>query len=93
MTDLLTPSEVAAFLRVRDRRTVRRRLAELGVPVVPFGRSYRVRAADLDRALRVAADVRRPDGHARATGVTLPPGARLWDAAPEMREQIGRAHV
>ena len=83
MSALLTPRDVAAVLSVRDRRTVRRRLADLAVPVVPFGRSYRVRSVDLERALSAGAAVltivntRPPAG-----GVTLAPGARLWDSDP-----------
>ena len=83
MSALLTPRDVAAVLSVRDRRTVLRRLADLAVPVVPFGRSYRVRSVDLERALSAGAAVltivntRPPAG-----GVTLAPGARLWDSDP-----------
>ena len=82
MTGLLTPAEVAAAFGVRDPRTVRRRLVELQVPVVPFGRSYRVRAVDLERAFAVHAVA--PAGTVRATaaGVNLAPGARLWDSGP-----------
>lgn len=55
MVALLPPAAVADLLGVRDPRTVRRRLAELGCPVVPFGRSYRVRPVDLDAAIAAAA--------------------------------------
>jgi hypothetical protein len=77
---LLTPAEVGQVLRVRDHRTVQRRLAELGVPVVPAGRSYLVRAVDLERCLAAAARPLQPDAPVHAAGIVLPPGARLWDA-------------
>lgn len=80
MTALLTPSEVGEVLRVRDRRTVRRRLAELGVPVIPAGRSYLVRAVDLDRS--VAASVVPATGDVSPVtrhGRHLAPRVRLWD--------------
>lgn len=80
MTGLLTLHEAGAVLRCRDPRTARKRLDALGVPVVPVGRSVLVPAVDLDRALRVAATVQRPDGPTRPAGVTLRPGERLWDA-------------
>jgi hypothetical protein len=83
---LLTPAEVGAYFRVRDRRTVRRRLAELGIPVVPMGRGYRVRVVDLERAVAAAAQVERAgNGHSsRPAGVVLRPGERLWDRAGTM---------
>lgn len=82
MTALLTPADVAAALRVRDQRTARRRLQELGVPTVPFGRSYRVRSVDLERAVAVAAVVPAGTTRTTAAGVTLAKGARLWDSDP-----------
>jgi hypothetical protein len=80
---LLTPADVAAVLGVKDRRTVRRRLEELAVPVVPFGRSYRVRVVDLERAVAVAAAHRGPE-HSRPPGTCalVAPGERLWDDPP-----------
>ena len=90
MTGLLTPDEVAAYLAVRDRRTVRRRLEELAVPVVPFGRSYRVRVVDLERAVAVAAVHRGPE-HSRPPGTLfalVAPGERLWD--DPSTNQVGR---
>jgi hypothetical protein len=80
---LLTPGEAAAYLRCRDRRTVRRRLAELGAPLVPAGRSYLVRVVDLERAVAAAARVERRAGPSasRPAGVVLAPGERLWDRA------------
>ncbi len=92
MTALLTPEQVGAYLAVRDRRTVRRRLDELQVPVVPFGRSYRVRAADLERAVAVAV-VQRGPGHSRPPGTCalVAPGERLWDDPPT--NQVSRRRV
>lgn len=59
---LLTPAAVADVLGLRDRRTVRLRLAELDVPVIPLGRSYRVRSGDLERAIERAARIEgRPE--------------------------------
>ena len=82
MTALLTPAQVAGIIGVKDQRTVRRRLQELAVPVVPFGRSYRVRSADLERAFAVHAVVPAGTTRTTAVGVTLAPGARLWDSEP-----------
>ena len=84
MTGLLTPSEVAAAFGVRDPRTVRRRLAELQVPIVPAGRSFLVREVDLERAVAAAVVVVTPDV-LRVTrhGSVVAPGARLWDDEPE----------
>lgn len=76
MRPLLTPADVAELLGVRDPRTVRRRLAELGCLVVPFGRSYRIRAEDLDDALAAAA---RVEGSLPAGEVLAP---RLRRMAP-----------
>ena len=74
------------MLLVRDRRTVRKRLAELGVPVVRLGPSYRVRQVDLERAIVAAAVIERvangSESAPRRPGVQLRPGARLWDAEP-----------
>jgi hypothetical protein len=82
MSALLTAAETGEYLRCRDRRTIVRRLAELGVPVVPAGRSFLVREVDLERA--VAAHARPPGPHAppRPAGITLAPGRRLWDGPP-----------
>ena len=82
MTALLTPDDVAAFLGVLDRRTVARRLAELQVPVVPLGRSYRVRVVDLERAVAAAVVVTVTERRGDAIGGTLAPGRRLWDPDP-----------
>lgn len=78
MERCLTPAEAGSVLRARDRRTVRRRLDALGVPRIPAGRSYLVRADDLDRALRSAAAAGRP-ANARPEGVRLPAGVKLSD--------------
>jgi hypothetical protein len=91
VTALLTPEQVGEYLRVRDRRTVRKRLAEFGVPVVAAGRSYLVRAVDLERAVAVAA-VTTILGRSSAAGVVLPAGARLWDAEPENQVSPRRAN-
>jgi len=95
LTALLTPAEVAATLRVRDRRTVRRRLRELGVPTIPAGRSYRVRPEDLARA--VAAAVVVPGGdhgtHLVPEGARLAPGERLWDDPPASQAGRRRANA
>ena len=88
MTGLLTPAEVAAAFGVRDPRTVRRRLQELGVATVPFGRSFRVRAIDLERAVAVAAVVPAGTTRTTAVGVALAPGARLWDS-PSVSKSVG----
>jgi hypothetical protein len=96
--ELLTPAEVGAYLRVRDRRTVRRHLAELGVPVLPMGRGYRVRAVDLERAVAAAARIDRTTNlpSARPAGVVLRRGERLWDGAitmaapPATRRGVGQ---
>ena len=87
---LLTPVEVAVMLRVRDRRTVRRRLAELAVPTVPFGRSYRVRDVDLERAVAGAVTVAVSPADRPRTMLALPKGARLWDDEPAIQKR-GRA--
>ena len=82
---LLTPDQVASLLGVRDRRTVRRRLTELRVPVVPFGRSYRVRPVDLERGVATAAclpAVSTAGGQVWGAGSALAPGSRLWDDPP-----------
>lgn len=79
MTALLTLREVAPLLACRDTRTVRRRLATLGVPVLDLGGRLLVDRDDLDRAIRAAARPLQADAAPRAGGVTLAPGARLWD--------------
>lgn len=95
MSGLLTAAETGDYLRVRDRRTVRRRLAELGVPVVPAGRSFLVREVDLQRAVATAARLERaePQGsEVRPGGLTLPAGVRL--GTPEARAHLaGRSAV
>src|SRR5262249_16685437 len=48
---LLPLKAVAAQLSIRDVRTVRRRLTELGVPILVMGRSHRVSVEALDQAL------------------------------------------
>lgn len=60
MAALLAPADVAELLGVRDLRTVRLRLIEMSCPMIPFGRSYRVQPADLERALADAAIVYGP---------------------------------
>jgi hypothetical protein len=80
MSALLTPAEVGDRLRCRDRRTVRRRLWALGVPVVPTGRGYLVRAVDLDRAIAAAVRPLERSAAVRAGGVQLPEGVRLGTA-------------
>jgi len=49
--DLLTPTEVIAYLRV-DVRTVYRLMRTGDLPAVRVGRQWRVRQADLDSWLR-----------------------------------------
>ncbi len=75
----LTPREAADVLRMRGMRTLRARLAEYGVAVVPCGRSFRVRALDL--AVALAGSLRGPDGSPAisALGVVVPKGERPWD--------------
>lgn len=66
-----------AELACRDTRTARRRLAALGVPVVPVGGRVLVDRDALRLAVRGAA-VHEGTTVAR-TGVVMAPGARLWD--------------
>jgi hypothetical protein len=89
---LLSLAEAAPLLGCRDPRTARRRLAELGVPVVTFaGRRY-VRPADIHRAIAASAHAERLDGLAssrlasRPGGVRLPPGVRL--GSPEAEQHL-----
>lgn len=81
MLGLLTPNDVAKVIAVKDRRTVRRWLAEWGVPIVPAGRSYRVRRQDLEDAIASMAQKNgRPGARSAPRGVHLPPNTRLWDS-------------
>ena len=77
--ELLTLREAGSYLRAKDARTTRRRLAELGVPVVRLGRDCLVCREDLVAAVRSAAVVepttgartqrrRRPRRPQRASG-------------------------
>ena len=87
--DLLTPAEVADLLRVSDRRTVVRHLTALNVPRLPFGRSFRVRVVDLERALVAATrPSRTASSNDSAGGLSLPPGVRL--GSPEARRLLAR---
>jgi len=79
MSALLTPAEAATYLRVRDRRTLVKRLRDLGVPTVPAGRSFLVRTTDLERALAAHARPLTSGPPARPAGVVLSAGERLWD--------------
>ena len=67
--------DVARTLAVRDRRTVLRRLAELGVPVVRLGGRLYVNAGAVEDAVRERLAPVRP---ARG-GTVLASDARLWD--------------
>lgn len=89
MSALLTLSEAGAQLRCRDPRTARKRLDLLGVPTVAVGRSVLVRQVDLERAVAAAARVTRPAAGASPAGVTLAPGARLWDSPGAGSKQEG----
>lgn len=50
-TQLLTPREVAARLRV-SRRTVERLMARFEMPVIEIGRARRVRESDLEAFIK-----------------------------------------
>ena len=80
MSELLTWPEAARLLRIKDRRTLVRRLGEYGVPTIPAGRSFLVARSDLERALAAAARPASPVAPDVApAGFALPRGARLWD--------------
>ena len=69
--------EAAQELAVRDRRTVVRRLEQLGVPVINLGGRRYYNAHTLGAALeRLTQPVARPPGR---DGTVLAPDERLWD--------------
>ena len=85
--ELLTPTQLAELLGRRDTRTVRLDLDRLAVPTIPLGNTYRVRRVDFNRCLSAAAQRRATTGtKRRPAGVTLAPGARLWDGRTSLRQ-------
>ena len=78
---LLTFGEAGELLRVRDRRTVRKRLHSLGVPTFKEGRSELVDENDLRRAIELAKkSTRGPGGEGPfIAGVDMTPGKRLGE--------------
>ena len=68
----------APRLAVRDRRTVHRRLLELGVPVIRLGGRVYVNPDTLDAALAAVAQPPDP-GASWWRGSVVAEGERLWD--------------
>ena len=77
---LLTLTQVADELAC-SVATVKRRVSSGVLPVVRDGRLVRVRVVDLERYLleRVERRTGTPGTGARAVGISIPAGARLWD--------------
>jgi excisionase family DNA binding protein len=75
--ELYTLREVAEALSC-SLATVKRRVSSGELPAYRDGRLVRVRASDLDRYIAERVTRARP-GSSPWAGVTLAPGARLWD--------------
>jgi hypothetical protein len=76
---LLGLRQIAPRLGCRDPRTARRRIRELGVPVLELGGRLLVDEADVERAIRARSRPLGADESAPAAGVALPARARLWN--------------
>ena len=76
---LLTLDEASGVLRC-SRSTVERRIAAGLLPAVRLGRLVLVDEADVRRMVLAAKHRHSPTGGACSpAGVTVKPGARLWD--------------
>jgi hypothetical protein len=82
---LITEAEAGTVLRLRDRRTIRRHLADLGVGRVRVGGRWLVDGDALELAIRdrMGAATGAPAGSSLAAryGVRLAPGQRLGGLA------------
>lgn len=86
---LLSLSEAALQIGVRDVRTVRRLLATTGTPVLRVGRVVRVRQQDLEAALRRTSHVeaRRVSTPARTAAVPTPTSVTVSNTRPRIRRR------
>ena len=75
---LLTLAEAADYLGC-SRATVKRWIAAGTLPTFRVGRVVRVRELDLERFVTMHTTRHTSDTPTAAAGVTLEPGARLWD--------------
>ena len=83
-TALLALAQAAPLLGCRDPRTARRRLEELGVPVLVLSGRVLVDEGDIMRARRARARPLDPAAPVRWAGVHLAPGTRLWDVRTQV---------
>lgn len=90
---LISLAEAAGVLACKDRRTAKRRLAALAVPVVAISGRLLVDHDVLIRAIRAAAHPLDTSWPVSAVGVALAPGERLWDARATSKEARRRVNV